>query len=84
MAKKVVRMAEQAKRTETGSLYTGENLSVTLEDDGMVHIVFDPNGRLGRSASGKTIRVCSTEGNKPLVLNGKSYGTIGLNVYVKE
>lgn len=55
----------------------GENVNASVEgEDIVIRIKKDYRG--GRSSTGKTIRVASTEGNKNF--NGI---TIGINAYVK-
>ena len=82
MARKAVRIAK--KETETGVLYQDETNNVVIElcEDGMARITFDPNARLGESKSGKSTLIATTCGNKSLMLNGKIYGKIGLNIYI--
>lgn len=55
-----------------------QNVSMKQEGD-VLTIVIDTKVRLGKSASGKSIKIASTEGN--VVLEGGI--TVGLNVYTK-
>lgn len=57
-----------------------ENVEITVKD-GKATIVIDLTKRGQRSSSGKTVRVASTCGNKPI--DGTSV-VLGLNAYVKE
>lgn len=58
----------------------GENILAAVED-GKITLVIDLKHRGQRSASGKTIRVASTEGN--VKVPGAEEVTIGLNAYTK-
>jgi len=60
-----------------------KNIEIRNLDDGKTAIVFDPKGRHGRSASGKTIIVASTEGNQKIITPTGEV-TVGFNAYVKE
>ena len=57
-----------------------ENIDIVVTDDGKAIITIDLSKRGGRSASGKTLRVASTCGNK--VIEGTDV-VLGLNAYVK-
>ncbi len=57
-----------------------DNITVSVDANQIATIQIDLKNRGGRSASGKTIRVASTEGNKPI--KGTDV-VLGLNAYVK-
>lgn len=60
----------------------GENVLIS-EADGKITIVIDLNHRGELSASGKTVRVASTEGNQVVAMSKGKPVTLGLNAYVK-
>jgi hypothetical protein len=53
------------------------------EKNGKVVITLDPSGRHGRSKSGKTEIVASSQGNVAIPTS-KGIVVIGVNAYVKE
>lgn len=59
----------------------GSNVVVDIKGD-ILTITVDLSRRLGRSASGKTTKIASTNGNQSL--GHKSLAVLGLNVYCKE
>ena len=56
-----------------------KNMEVTIDKTGLMTIKVDTNQRFGKSASGKSTIIASSEGN--VVLEGGV--TVGLNVYCK-
>lgn len=58
-----------------------ENVNMTVKGEKLI-IEVDLKHRGGKSTSGKTTRIASTEGNMPV--NGQNGVYIGLNVYAKE
>jgi hypothetical protein len=58
-----------------------ENVTMQVKGSKLT-IEIDLDHRGGKSTSGKTTRIASTEGNIPV--NGKSGVFLGLNVYTKE
>ena len=71
---------QEVKQTMSATIYQlGENVEARVEEERLI-IVIDLTHRGGRSVSGKTIRVASTEGNRPIP------GTeviVGINAYCK-
>lgn len=62
-----------------GSL--GKNVDYTLTADGILTMTVDLNGDHGPSASGKTIVIATSSGNKEIA--GGSGAVIGFNAYRK-
>jgi ABC-type polar amino acid transport system ATPase subunit len=60
----------------------GRNASYSVDDKGVMTITVDLNIRLGPSASGKTMIIATTEGNKSI--EGGAGAVIGMNIYTKE
>jgi hypothetical protein len=59
-----------------------DNVEMEMEDENTLVIRIDLSLRGGRSPSGKTIRIASTEGNAPLPQEANlPNARIGLNVY---
>ncbi len=59
----------------------GQNIAATLLDDGQtLSLVIDLSKRGGRSASGKSVTVATTSGNRTIP---GSEVVIGINAYVK-
>lgn len=59
----------------------GDNVDYQIKGSTLT-ITVDLSKRLGPSASGKTIKIASSNGNVPL--GHPSGATIGINVYTKE
>lgn len=57
-----------------------QNLNMTVKGSTLT-ITVDLSKRLGKSASGKTTIIATTQGNQPVP--GDSGAIIGLNVYTK-
>lgn len=58
-----------------------DNVKFDIKGD-VLTITIDLSKRFGRSASGKTIKIASTNGNQ--ATGHKSGAIVGLNVYTKE
>lgn len=73
-------MAARTNTTDTAPEFanTGENVKYRVEGDQLT-IVIDLSHRGGLSASGKTVRVGTTNGNKEI---GDTGVVLGLNAYV--
>jgi hypothetical protein len=56
----------------------GTNVQYSLSKDGILTITIDTNERHGISGSGKSEKIASTDGNKPISETGI---VVGLNVY---
>lgn len=69
-----------ATKPETTSKTLGENITYTVSEDNQLVITIDLNHRGGTSASGKTVRVASSEGNSRVTPDV----FLGLNAYVKN
>lgn len=59
----------------------GRNASYTIDDKGILTIRVDLNLNLGKSASGKTDIIATSEGNHKL--EGGNGAILGLNLYRK-
>jgi hypothetical protein len=84
---------DKTKKASVDTPVTGmrENLntftggSSWTEGDALVIRIEDINANHGPSASGKTLIVASTQGNKPLARSDENKDVIvGLNVYVRR
>lgn len=60
----------------------GKNATYEIDEKGIMTVKVDLNIRLGDSASGKTVIVATTSGNKEI--EGSGGVVIGLNAYVKK
>lgn len=69
-----------SKFTKSSGLL-GTNATYAVDEKGICTITIDLTQRLGDSASGKTIIVGTTSGNKEIPGTGV---TVGLNAYVKK
>ena len=58
----------------------GQNIEATVTDDGILTLRIDLRKRGGRSASGKSITVATTSGNRTIP---GSEVVIGVNAYIK-
>lgn len=58
-----------------------ENIEYTVSEDGIMTIKIDTNYEGGPSASGKTIRIASSRGNKSLDLPNGQKIYMGINLY---
>jgi hypothetical protein len=70
-----------AKKWKTAEGKIGRNASYTIDDKGVMTVVVDLNIDLGKSASGKSNIVATSEGNQRV--EGGEGAVIGLNVYRK-
>lgn len=61
-------------------MQVGSNVEVQIKGD-ILTITVNLKERLGKSASGKTTKIASTNGNIPL--NHESGAIMGLNIYHK-
>lgn len=59
----------------------GKNCKITADKKGKVTVEFDATKEFGRSKSGKTITISSTEGNLRFELEDGSEIVLGFNAY---
>lgn len=58
-----------------------ENIKVQVQGDSLI-LTVDASQNLGRSKSGKTTLIASSQGNQKILINGREV-FIGVNVYEK-
>jgi len=58
-----------------------KNVSITVSDDNIMNIAVDLNKTFGKSKSGKTTIIGTTEGNQQVANIDDEKVIIGLNVY---
>lgn len=75
-------MAVKGKVWKKAEGKIGRNASYVVDEKGIMTVSIDLNVTLGKSASGKTMLIASSEGNKSI--EGGGGAIIGLNVYTKE
>lgn len=74
-------MATVKKTWKASEGKIGKNASYVIDDKGICTIKVDLNLDLGKSASGKTNIIATSEGNQKL--DGGNGAIVGLNIYRK-
>lgn len=65
-------------------VFNADNVSATLDSEGILTVLIDTNQRIGESESGKSVNVASTHGNKPIRLPSGDSMRFGVTCYVPK